>query len=216
MRAAITVLILTALLLLNFNVLSQGKPVGGSRYEITGSKIIVRAGGEEHLCSVSEMPVDAKLSSDESALIVSGTAYIPTTKRSACDEKEILHPTIAAPHVGFLSDVNLRAGLYTSLMPVAVNPLSFVAVVAHLGSDKNIVTLPGSYRSNVSSSKLRVEGLVNAEPVISFNGRYVAPREIDCRPSAYPGVWDIKKNKRLVVDDESCSALFLRVENGAP
>jgi hypothetical protein len=91
---------------------------------------------------MNEEPIGATLSSDGEAVIVSGTAYVSVAELSHCKADVPVHVQRAAPHVGFLSNVNIRAGIYASMVPVGVSPMSFLAVVAKIGSDRNLVKNP--------------------------------------------------------------------------
>jgi hypothetical protein len=117
--------------------------------KISDSEIFVQKSDSQHRCKIDQKLINVKLSSDEKAVIISGTSYIPVAELMQCNPVRMIHAKMAAPHVGFLSDINLRAGLYASLLPVAVNPLSFVAIVAQIGSDRNLVTSPGFYRKKL-------------------------------------------------------------------
>jgi hypothetical protein len=90
-------------------------------------------------CLIDEKPIDATLSSDGEAVIVSGTAYVPVAELSHCKADVPIHVRRAAPHVGFLSDINIKAGIYASMVPVSVSPMVFLEVAAKIGSDRNLV-----------------------------------------------------------------------------
>jgi len=163
--------------------------------------------GDFH-CLVDEEPVDVTLSSDGEAVIVSGTGYVPVGELSRCKAGTPVHVRRAAPHVGFLSDINIKAGIYASMVPVAVSPLSFVAVVGKVGSDRNLVEKPGFYRTTVSKSKLEEEASSDMTPVISLDGKYISADRHQCGSDPEVDVIEIKTGKTIVIDNKTCSRLF--------
>ncbi|CAE6770486.1 hypothetical protein [Paraburkholderia domus] len=175
---------------------------------ISDSEILIKKSGYEHRCTIDQNPINLKLSSDGQSAIVSGTSFIPVSDLMQCDPTKIVYAKLAAPHVGFLSDVNLRAGLYASLVPVAVNPMSFLAVVAKIGSDKNIVNLPGFYRVGVRVPKILSEASSNISPVISLDGHYISLDLYSCDFDGYMDAFDIELNKKTRIDRELCEKLF--------
>ncbi|CAB3762714.1 hypothetical protein [Paraburkholderia humisilvae] len=184
--------------------LGQGATVS----KISGSEILVKDLDSEHRCTIDQIPEELKFSSDREAVIVSGTSYIPVAKLMDCHPTSIVHARIAAPHVGFLSDINLRAGLYASLTPVYVNPLGFVAIVAKIGSDRNIVNLPKFDRKGVSMSKLRMEGSPLMSPTLSLDGRYVSVDLHGCGEGDDLEVVDIRLSQKVRISRDSCLRLF--------
>jgi hypothetical protein len=163
--------------------------------------------GDFH-CLVDEEPIDVTLSSDGEAVIVSGTGYVPVSELSRCKAGTPVHVRSAAPHVGFLSDVNIKAGIYASMVPVAVSPLSFVAVVGKIGSDRNLVKKPGFYRTTISKSGLEGEASSDMIPVISLDGKYISVDRHQCGSDAEVDVIEIKTGRTVVIDNQTCSGLF--------
>jgi hypothetical protein len=176
--------------------------------KISDSEIFVQKSDSQHRCKIDQKLINVKLSSDEKAVIISGTSYIPVAELMQCNPVRMIHAKMAAPHVGFLSDINLRAGLYASLLPVAVNPLSFVAIVAQIGSDRNLVTSPGFYRKKISISKLLSEASSDISPVISIDARYVSLQLHSCESDKPLDVVEIRTNKRVQLNRASCNKLF--------
>lgn len=163
--------------------------------------------GDFH-CSVDEEPIDATLSSDGEAVIVSGTGYVPVGELSRCKAGTPVHVRRAAPHVGFLSDINIKAGIYASMVPVAVSPLSFVAVVGKIGSDRNLVKKPGFYRTTVSKSRLEEEASSDMIPVISLDGKFISVDRHQCGSDPEVDVIEIRTGKTMAIDHKTCSRLF--------
>lgn len=171
-------------------------------------EIVIKGPGYRNRCLVEKKPLGIRLSSDRELVIVSGTSYITVDKLMHCKPEVVVRAKMAAPHVGFLSDVNLRAGIYASLVPVSLNPMSFLAVVAKIGSDKNIVNLPGFYMAGMRSSKMRREASPSVSPVISLDGRYVSLGLHSCGSNEYVDVVDIKSSKWTRIERASCEKSF--------
>lgn len=159
-------------------------------------------------CLIDEKPIDATLSSDGEAVIVSGTAYVPVAELSHCKADVPIHVRRAAPHVGFLSDINIKAGIYASMVPVSASPVCFLAVVAKIGSDRNLVKKPGFYRTAVSKSTLEEEGSSDMNPVISLDGKYISVDRRQCGSDSKIDVIEIKTGRSIAIDNEACSKLF--------
>jgi hypothetical protein len=175
---------------------------------VSDSEILIKKSGSERRCVVDKNPVDIKLSSDRQSAILSGTSFVKIEDLMQCDPAKVVHAKLAAPHVGFLSDVNLRVGLYTSLVPVAGNPMSFLAVVAKIGSDKNLVNLSGFYRAGMPASKMLHEASSSISPVISLDGRYVSLNLYSCGFEGYVDIFDITLKRKARIDRASCDKLF--------
>lgn len=171
-------------------------------------EIVIKGPGYRNRCLVEKKPLGIGLSSDRELVIVSGASYIPVDKLMRCKPEVVVRAKKAAPHVGFLSDVNLRAGIYASLVPVSLNPMSFLVVVAKIGSDKNIVNLPGFYMAGMRSSKMRREASSNVLPVISLDGRYVSMSLHSCGSNEYVDVVEIRSRKWTRIERASCEKLF--------
>ncbi|MDS0794256.1 hypothetical protein NUV26_19010 [Burkholderia pseudomultivorans] len=163
--------------------------------------------GEFH-CRVDEEPIEPTLSSDGEAVIVSGAGYVPVDELSRCKAGTTVHVRRAAPHVGFLSDINIKANIYASMVPVSVSPLSFVAVVGKVGSDRNLVQKPGFYRNTVGISKLQEEASSDMKPTISLDGKFISVDRGQCGSDAEIGIIEIRTGKTRIVDNKTCNRLF--------
>lgn len=159
-----------------------------------------------------------KISFDKEAIILSGNEYINIQDLKRCG-RTLLKPKKAPPNIGTLVDINVRAGLLLSLDPISTSPLSFLATISRTNSSKNLVNLPGAYIDGVPIATLQEQGFSydpnTDQPKISPNGTYAAPNgEMDCSEHAYPGVWHIKRNQRVIMHGAQemiktrCAALF--------
>ncbi|MFM0606964.1 hypothetical protein PQR05_20790 [Paraburkholderia sediminicola] len=180
---------------------------------MTENTIKISANGHSRTCQLDQAPRFAVDSFDKTALIVSERGYVPIKLLVNCNAAVPIHVSSIPSRVGVLADVNLTKGLYVALDFVNVQPFLYLATVARLGSSKNLVTLNGAYVPGRKLSEQRRRAFNGSgdagSAIISPDGRFVAPTAaMNCLDDAYPGVWDISKNKRVLADDTSCSQLF--------
>jgi len=181
------------------------------------SSIEVTENGTIRKCLISGKVEQAKLSTDNSVVIISGNTYIPTSKLKNCGANPIA-PRKTPSKSGFLVDINLSRKIYIALFPVTTQPMMFLATVSSLGSSKSIVTLPGAYVPGSSIEQQRQSAFAYSEEGgpqarISRSGRYVSVNGvIECSENSYPGIWDIRRNKKVVISDDpsylKCMSLF--------
>lgn len=170
------------------------------------------------ICTLENKALKAQMSFDKSAVILSDTEFISMSTLEKCGTHPLKADHISST-VGLLVDVNISKGLYLALDPISASPLSFLATVGRIGSSRNLVNLSGAYVEGVSLAQLQAGGFAfnpdTDPPRIAPNGRFVSPGgSPDCSESAYPGVWDLENNKRVVFaglrqDHQSeCDVLF--------
>lgn len=184
-----------------------------------GKRFLVVEGATHHSCAITSHATQARFSSDRSAILVSAGAYVPRSSLARCGN-QALDPIDAPAEIGALADVSIPGNVYVGMVLVDVQPASYLAVVAHLGSTTNLVSLPGAYIDTLRISALRENAFFYDEeagpfPLISRDGRYVAvDGNPDCSAQAKLGVWDIHENKKVVLNGErsaveaECSGLF--------
>lgn len=182
-------------------------------FAVDGDAINSSIGGQSKRCVLDVAPSYAVESADNQALIVSARGYVSIFDLKNCKANVPLHVSEIPSGVGALSDINLSKGLYVALDFAATQPKLYLATVAKIGSKKNLVSLGGAYVEGKSIDQLKSTAFSVSEDVgsstISPDGRYVAPSgQIDCSDDAYPGVWDIQKNKKVSTDRDSCNKLF--------
>lgn len=183
-------------------------------YRVDRDSIIIT--GEDkipHRCPIFEKIEISDLSFDKSAVIVSSRGYVPSRDLNMCDGQNRIHVSQIPDHVGALSDINLKHGIYVALDLSSVSPMSWLATVSRVGSRSNLVTLPGAYVANRKRLTLRKQAFTGTGDermaIISRDGNYVSPTgAMSCDQFAYPGVWEIHKNRRVITDDVSCAQLF--------
>lgn len=159
-------------------------------------------GGQTSTCRLPFRADIAQSSSDGEALIVSDTEYVLVKDLLRCWGIRLEKNRIP-DKVGTLVDINIKKGIYLTVDPISTSPLSFLATVARLGSSRGLTTIPGSYVKSYSVKKLQRFGFsydeTRARGRFSVNGNYVSPNgEIDCSRDAYPGVWDIARNRKVI------------------
>ena len=176
--------------------------------QVSDFEIAILVNGQERHCKIDQRISILKQSTDKSAVIISGTSYVTTEELIRCNNETAIHARAAAPHASFLSDISLSSGIYASMVPISVNPMSFVAVVAKIGSDKNIVKLPGFYRLSAQSSELNSEASSNMSPVFSVDAHYVALDARSCNASGDIEVIDIRLSKSVRLNRDLCEKLF--------
>ncbi|EMN5131175.1 hypothetical protein RVV79_004310 [Burkholderia contaminans] len=179
-------------------------------YEVVGKSLRV---GDSKVCSLDKEPRYAIESFDKSAVMLSETTYVGKRQLDNCRAGETVRVLSIPVGVGVLSDINVSKGVYVALDFVSVRPFLYLATVARVGASKNLVSVKGAYVVGRKIGELRRGAFVSdgkaGASIISPDGRYVTPtREMDCSPTSYPGVWDIKNNRRVVTTDDACVALF--------
>lgn len=191
------------------NAFSQAAPddqrVSVSR--ISDYELSIGIGNSEHRCQIDQEIIDINLSSDGQAVIISGTSFISIAELMHCRSDAVARAKKAAPHVGFLNDVNLKAGIYASLVPVSVNPMGFLAVVGRIGSDRNLINRPEFYRVGVGRSMFISEA---SSPTLSLDARYVSLDLHSCDWDGGEGVAviEIHSGKQIKLSRTSCEKIF--------
>lgn len=182
-------------------------------FQIHGNSITTVIDGKTKNCTLDATPGSAVKSFDEAALIVSERGYVPMSKIETCSDGATIHVEQIPEGVGILSDVNISKGLYVALDFVSTQPAMFLATVAKIGSKQNLVSLDGAYIKGAKISDLKKKAFSSTgeagASTISLDGRYVsADGQNNCGEDSYPGVWDIKENKRVVLNAKKCSDIF--------
>ncbi|WP_250463368.1 hypothetical protein [Caballeronia sp. GAFFF2] len=202
------------LLLIGFLSLSSGSIMAEGQYEVQGDAIrLFNHATTTQLCKLDAPAIYATETYDEAAIIVSGRGYVEKKDLEDCSDNKKIHVHNIPGHVGVLTDVNVEQKLYVALDFVTVQPYTWLATIAKLGTSKNLVSLRGAYipRQSLSNmKKFSFGGSGDAgSSIISLDGKFVAPNgEVGCEENSYPGVWDILKNERVVTDSSACSSLF--------
>lgn len=174
--------------------------------------------GERKICELNTEVTRIILSFDQKTLIFSENGYLRVEDLLACKIKQV--PVNLIPEkTGLLVDFNLNTGIYIALIFVSTQPLSYVAYIGKKGTSKNLVDLPGAYRTGKKIEKMQQEAFIYSDdltyrPKISISGKYAAPDgEANCSPQSYPGVWNIEKNRKVIFRTATssfadCESLF--------
>ena len=209
------------------HLLLCGSAIGRVIYEVGNGNIeVVLKDGDTKktvkTCKLRNRAEDATLSSDGLALIVSSTEYVLTRELDACTGEHSIQAYKIPEKAGTLVDINLTRKIYVALDFVSTQPLLYAATVAKIGSTRNLVTLPGAYVQSWPLKKLQRHGFQEGPeyrlPRISLDGRYVAVSgEVRCDEDAFPGVWEVERNRKVVLGrkkyseaerDAECKRLF--------
>ena len=187
-----------------------GAACADDAYEVTGSSLKIDS---SKICLLDKPPLYAVESFDKSAVIVSETGYVAKQELVDCRAGRAVHVLSIPSNVGVLSDINLSKGIYVALDFVSAQPFTYLATVARIGSSRNLVSVKGAYVAGRKLSELKKSAFGGSgdagTAIISPDGRYVAPAgQMDCSQGAYPGVWDVQGNRRVVATDDACAALF--------
>jgi hypothetical protein len=187
-----------------------GTAYADDTYEVAGSSLKIDS---SRMCLLDKPPLYAVESFDKSAVMVSETGYVAKQELTHCHAGRAVHVLSIPSNVGVLSDINLSKGIYVALDFVSAQPFTYLATVARIGSSRNLVSIEGAYVAGRKLSELRKSAFGGSgeagTAIVSLNGRYVAPTgQMDCSQGAYPGVWDIQGNRRVIATDDACAALF--------
>lgn len=179
-------------------------------YEVTGSSLKF---DNNRTCLLDKTPRYAIESYDKSAVMVSETGYVLMQELLHCKADRAVRVLSIPSKVGVLSDINVSKGIYIALDFVSTRPFSYLAIIARIGSSKNLVSINGAYVSGRKLNDLQKFAFGGSgeagTSIISPSGRFVAPNgQVECTDDAYPGVWDIQKNRRVIATDDACAALF--------
>ncbi|MGY4728476.1 hypothetical protein [Burkholderia pyrrocinia] len=182
----------------------------GDAYEVVGSSLKV---GSSKICLLDREPRYAVESFDKSAVMLSETSYVDKHQLDHCRAEEGIHVLSIPSGVGVLSDINVSKGIYVALDFVSTQPFTYLATVARVGTSRNLVSVKGAYVVGRKINELKKTAFGGSGDagvaIISPDGRYVAPTgQMDCSQESYPGVWDVKNNRRVVTTDDTCVALF--------
>lgn len=176
--------------------------------------ILVNGPNGNHSCPIDAKVNQARLSSDGSALLISTNSYVSSSDLMKCSSTLSIHASHIPDEIGALADVSLLGGIYIGMIPVSFQPLSYLAVVAKIGSKKNLISLPGAYIDATPVEELQKTAFFYDEqagpfPLISKDGRYVAiDGNPNCSVDSTPGVWEIRSNRKVVLSIADCTRLF--------
>jgi hypothetical protein len=207
----IKVCISAFLLLFGSNVLADA--AGSVKFDSTSNIVLIDSGNSiVKRCALSKTlkHVAPRFNWNKTIIILTNVDFVAVRDVEACFRGSV-DPSHIPKEVGFLVDVNAEHKIYLSLDLVGVSPMAFTATVARLGETHSILDAPGIFNEKKGDEKIKEEsfGYVETNPGrISPNGRFVsADGSMDCRPDAYPGVWDLILKKK-VINETGCDALF--------
>lgn len=135
---------------------------------------------------------------EKGVLIYSTNKYLSTDELMQCNESGIELHTIpqSDDKLDTIVDINFdkRLALLMALEDVRVS--TYTAIVSSFDSEKNLLSGPGFFSETNSNIPFNT-GWSWYGGKISLDGKYVYPYYLDCAVDSFPGLWDIKKIKRL-------------------
>ncbi len=145
---------------------------------------------------------DIAITNDEKGVLVYQTnKYLSTNELMHCNASGIaLHTIPQSDEWRYtIVDINFEKRLALLVALEDIRSLSYTAIVSNFDSNKNLLSGPGflSGKKNDIPFYMR-SGQYGGK--ISLNGKYVYPYYIDCAVDSFPGLWDIKKNNKVVFD----------------
>ncbi|MTH48542.1 hypothetical protein [Intestinirhabdus alba] len=198
--------------------------VGG--YEINLSKeakgtLEVRKGmsGQSIFCNIknwSKPPSTGtgiiSLTSDDTGLLIyPGNQYIKIKELLACNYGSVKLYDIPYPEdlPGVVIDVNFNKKILMSLIVTDAQASLYQTVVSYFNGNKNIFSGKGFWDefSDEEGDSFYVDLDDFYIGKISSNGEYISPSFLDCSPSSFPGVWNIKSRKKVVFQDKADSII---------
>ncbi|MFK8260621.1 hypothetical protein ACFL9S_22890 [Erwinia sp. AnSW2-5] len=96
-------------------------------------------------------------------------------------------------------DINFEQKLVLLVVVDDVRSLTFTAILSRFDSNNNLLSGPGFFSEKSSDIPFGI-GDSWYGGKISLDGKYVAPYDLGCFVDSFPGLWDIKKNKKVVFD----------------
>jgi len=162
------------------------------------------------------------LTSDQvGVLIASGNKYLYVNDIINCKGKPISIHSISYfdEEIASIIDVNFEKKIVLALVVVDAHLRSYQAIVSRFNGTKNLLSEKGFWngsKNEPDDDSLFYPGDTIYIGKISFNGKYVAPNDLDCTVDSFPGVWDIEKKMKIsfledkddAVTDRKCKELF--------
>ncbi|MCP2230789.1 hypothetical protein V8O11_13570 [Erwinia aphidicola] len=145
---------------------------------------------------------DIAITNDEKGVLIYPTnKYLSTNELMQCNAKGIeLHKIPQSDDkLDTIVDINFDKRLVLLVALKDVRSLTYTAIVSSFDSNKNLLSGPGFFSGKESDIPFDV-GDNQYGGKISLDGKYVSPIYLSCFVDSFPGLWDIKKNKRVVFD----------------
>jgi hypothetical protein len=168
----------------------------------TESVYVEDSSGKKIDCHIGFAVERVVLSFDETVLMISDAGYVKVDDLLTC-ESFLPRVHFIPPKMGYLVDFNSRKNRYITLIAVSASPTSYLAFIGESMRRKNLVSLPGAYDKKKTRKVMVNEAFSYSEnsimqPKISIDGKYASVEgDVDCSIDAYPGVWDIEKDRKI-------------------
>ncbi|MFK8260620.1 hypothetical protein ACFL9S_22885 [Erwinia sp. AnSW2-5] len=145
---------------------------------------------------------DMAITNDEKGVLIYPTnKYLSTDELMRCSGDGIdLHEIPQSEdrrHT--IIDINFDKKLALLVVLEDVRTLDYTAIVSSFDRNKNLLSGPGFSSLNDENIPFYIGG-DRYVGKISLDGKYAAPSDLDCAVDSFPGLWDFKKNKKVVFD----------------
>ena len=142
------------------------------------------------------------ITNDEKGILIYQTnKYLSTDELMQCNASGIeLHTIPQSDEWRYtIIDINFKKRLALLVVLEDVRRSTYTAIVSNFDSNKNLLSGPGFFSGKSSDTPFGTGGGWYGGK-ISLDGKYAAPSDLDCSVDSFPGLWDIRKNKRVVFD----------------
>ena len=145
---------------------------------------------------------DIAITNDQKGVLVYPTnKYLSTAELMRCsiDGIELHKIPESEDRRHTIIDINFEKKLALLVVLEDVRTLNYTAIVSRFDSNENLLSGPGFSSINDEDIPFYI-GSDRYAGKISLDGKYVSPSDLDCAVDSFPGLWDIKKNKKVVFD----------------
>lgn len=142
------------------------------------------------------------ITNDEKGILIYPTnKYLSTAELMQCDSEGVgLHKIPQSDDWrDTIVDINFEKKLVLLVVLADVRNLTFTSILSSFDSNKNLLSGPGFFSGKKSDMPFDI-GDSWYGGKISLDGKYVSPVYLSCFVDSFPGLWDIRKNKRVVFD----------------
>lgn len=163
------------------------------------------------------------LTSDKLGVLISpGNKYLSLKDVIECKGRKIPLKSLAyfEDDISTPIDVNFNKKIILAIIPIDAQHGTYQSVISYFGGEDNILSGPGFWNSAKEDVDEQENTFSVGESIylgkISYNGKYVAPNDLDCSVDSFPGVWDVAKKMKVLfpsdkdnsVVESKCQELF--------
>lgn len=155
-------------------------------------------------------------------LVASSNKFLKVKELKSCGSQplRLYNVQYADQDISTLIDINFEKKIVLALIVIDAQSGAHQAVVSRFNGKKNILSGKGFWEPNLKGVNISDDTFPVTDDYyygkISFDGKYVAPNDLDCSVDAFPGVWDIVQKKKVafpegkddVIINSKCKELF--------